>query len=626
MKPARDGTFETHPTEDRELVAGKYEVIEEIGTGAAGTAYKVRHAFLDSLLCLTVLPEQVTDDPAQLARLREAVRRASALRHEHIVPVLDFGQEGDRYYIVEALAEDESLDRIPRKRLGLGPAEVLHVARQLAAALDYAHERGVVHGAIAPACVRLQPGAPPRAMLSGFATAPVTVSCAYPIPERLAGKEVGPLGDVFALGLLLFEMLEGKPFFTGGEDEIGDVLLRGSGPLVPQFSGIMPTGVSRLVARAIRRSPGERLQGMAQVREEVDACLRRLGENSIGSSAASSASAPVRRRKVLVVDDALLEPTDEGDGGAESPEMEIPAPPVRPAAPSRAAAPAKIAAAASRPPLPRRSRRPRPGTWSQVLGVSATIATAVAVFVILRPTRLVDRMAPAAADQVSAVPEPPPTPPPAPSAVADRVAPASEPIAPVRAANDTVLAAERRAPLPPAPAARPEVERPTPPAPVAAEHPAPPPAPVVATERPLPVPPTGAARAEVADRAAEISQPPVRHEAAAVAKLAPTPPEPTPNLPPRITGYQPRRRSITVAEGGFVDFSARAVARFAPSRLFYSWFVDGRRVSRLPHWRFEAPRGTLPAAHTVEVRVSDQADLRARPVSWTVEVVPHPSR
>src|SRR5437899_3119503 len=103
MKPARDGTFETHPTEDRELVAGKYEVIEEIGTGAAGTAYRVRHAFLDSLLCLTVLPEQVTDDPAQLARLRETVRRASALRHEHIVPVLDFGQEGDRYYIVEAL-------------------------------------------------------------------------------------------------------------------------------------------------------------------------------------------------------------------------------------------------------------------------------------------------------------------------------------------------------------------------------------------------------------------------------------------------------------------------------------------------------------------------------------------
>jgi len=593
MKPAMEkGTGPAAPA----IIAGKYEVIEEIGTGGAGTTYKVRHTFLDSLLSLTILPAQVTDDPAQLALVREGVRQVSGLRHEHIVSVLDFGQEGNRYYVVEALVDGEPLDRILREGQGLGPAEALQVARQLAAALGHAHERGVVHGAIAPPNVRVQRDAPPRAMLSGFATAAVTASLAYPIPERLAGKEVGPPGDVFALGLLLFEMLEGKPFFTGGEDEIRDVLLRGSGPLVPRFSDIMPTGMSRLVARAIRRSPGERLQGMAQVREEIDACLRRLGENNIASSAAPPANAPVRRRIALVVDEALQEPNDEDDGGLEGPQADagMRRPPVRGTPPTRASCPASVESAA-RAPLLLPARRARSRTPRRALSVACTVLAAAAVLVLARPLLRVVRMSPAVADRV---PAPPAIPTPGPSAPAPAVA---NPVAPPAAPAGAVVAKERPAAV------------------VAAEPPsAPPPAPAA------PAPPAPAARAEVAGP--EAAHAAKRREATAVAKLGPARPEPTPNLAPRITGYEPRRRSMVVAEGGAIDFRVRAVVRFPHDRLFYAWFVDGRRVSRLPHWRFVAPRGTLPTTHTVEARVSDQADLRAHPVSWTVEVTPRAPR
>src|SRR5207244_6359997 len=115
----------------------------------------------------------------------------------------------------------------------------------------------------------------------GFATAASAAArVPYSAPERLAGTTDDARSDVFALGLLLFEMLEGKRFFTGSDEEIRDILLHGDGRLLPQFSRIVPSGVSAVLGRALRRSPAHRQQSMAQVRSEIDACLRRLGERS----------------------------------------------------------------------------------------------------------------------------------------------------------------------------------------------------------------------------------------------------------------------------------------------------------------------------------------------------------
>src|SRR5881396_1456938 len=167
--PRDDRRVEAAPRESHTLIAGRYEVLEELDDGPAGTTYKVRHALLGNLLSVTVLPAALTDDPPQLALVEDAVRRAMGLRHEHIVPVLDFGEEGGRYHLVEAFVDAEPLERVLGEGNPLAPADALHVARQLADALAYAHERGLVHGALTPATVRMHPGAPPRAMLSGFA-------------------------------------------------------------------------------------------------------------------------------------------------------------------------------------------------------------------------------------------------------------------------------------------------------------------------------------------------------------------------------------------------------------------------------------------------------------------------
>src|SRR5262245_13736161 len=219
------------------VIAGKYELLEELGTSAAGSVYRVRHGMLDAVLAVTALAAEHTREPEQLERIQATFRRASKLRHEHVVPVVDLVEEAGRYHVVEAAVDGLSLARVLADGGPLAPADALHVARQLADALAYAHERGVVHGALTPACVLLEATTPPRALLAGFATASMTWQgdatpadlVRYAAPERLSGVEADARADIFSFGLVLFEMLEGKPFLTGRED------LEGTTPFMPRF-------------------------------------------------------------------------------------------------------------------------------------------------------------------------------------------------------------------------------------------------------------------------------------------------------------------------------------------------------------------------------------------------------
>src|SRR5207247_10876368 len=129
------------------------------------------------------------------------------------------GEKTKRQHLAEACDDAEPLDRVLREGGPLAAADAPHAARQLADTLAYTHESGAVHGALAPGTVRIRREAPPHAMLSGFATAALGALVPYSAPEQLAGSRTDPRSDVFALGLLVFEMLLGKRFFGGGDDE-----------------------------------------------------------------------------------------------------------------------------------------------------------------------------------------------------------------------------------------------------------------------------------------------------------------------------------------------------------------------------------------------------------------------
>jgi len=326
----------------------------------------------------------------------------------------------------------------------------------------------------------------------------------------------------------------------------------------------MPSGVSGLVGRALRRSPAHRQQSMAQVRSEIDACLRRLGERGAEAKAPVSGRTPVRRLPVIVVDEALAEPANE-----------VPAAPTsdRSATRSRRRVAVRVEPASREPGVPGRvlvratgrataSRRRVPIAGAILFG-----AVGLASWPVLRAPTVVSAAPDAASRPVD-------------QAAASAPRPATEILEPV-----------------------PEAASPGPVALVADET-----APAAPAAVPDPVAPAEEARQPDA----------VARETPAVAKA-----ERVPHGAPRIVSRWPRaRNAIRVTEGAALDFGVRAAGEDPDAGLAYVWLVDGRRVGRRGRWRFVAPPAATATTHTVEVQVSDGAGLKAPRVSWTVGVTP----
>ena len=521
----------------RELTAGMYELIDEIAPGGAGAAHEVRDTRGDSLVRVRLGSDRCVVGPDVERRVEQACR----LQHDHIVPVLGLARRGSGQYVVEEPVEGERLDVLLEERRALSPVEALSIVRQLADALVYAHEHGVVHGCVSPAAVVIQDAARPRAMLAGFGSTGIILP--YVAPERLKGDELEPRADVFALGLVLFEMLEGRPFFASAdEQELRALLLEQTGPLLPQFSSILPPGLSALVARMIRRKAATR-SSMVRVRSEIEACLPRRTAAPVTRVPKAAAPAP---------------PTPAVSTPAEPKKrvvVRMPSPEAEDAAPERPA-PATVVAPRV---LVRTGVAPR---RTPIAGVALIAAVLVALGWPL-----------------------------------------------VRA---VVRAAPHRATMPEAAAAAAVAA-----VPAAAEQSVPPPVLVAEAAAPAPGEPEVPAETALASAAPQDGSP------AAVGGSAATGIRPPPNTAPQIVGYQPRRRDgLSVMEGGPVDFSVRATDQDLNETVSYAWFLDGRRVSQRPSWRFVAPLAGLATSHTVEARASDGGGLQAPRLTWHVEVTP----
>ncbi len=518
----------------RELTAGMYELMDEIAPGGAGAAHEVRDTRGDSLVRVRLGSDRCVVGPDVERRVEQACR----LQHDHIVPVLGLARRGSGQYVVEEPVEGERLDVLLEERRALSPVEALSIVRQLADALVYAHEHGVVHGCVSPAAVVIQDAARPRAMLAGFGSTGIILP--YVAPERLKGDELEPRADVFGLGLVLFEMLEGRPFFASAdEQELRALLLEQTGPLLPQFSSILPPGLSALVARMIRRKAATR-SSMVRVRSEIEACLPRRTAAPVTRVPKAAAPAP---------------PTPAVSTPAEPKKrvvVRMPSPEAEDAAPERPA-PATVVAPRV---LVRTGVAPR---RTPIAGVALIAAVLVALGWPL-----------------------------------------------VRA---VVRAAPHRATMPEAAAVAA--------VPAAAEQSVPPPVLVAEAAAPAPGEPEVPAETALASAAPQDGSP------AAVGGSDATGIRPPPNTAPQIVGYQPRRRDgLSVMEGGPVDFSVRATDQDLNETVSYAWFLDGRRVSQRPSWRFVAPLAGLATSHTVEARASDGGGLQAPRLTWHVEVTP----
>jgi Tol biopolymer transport system component len=269
---------------------GPYEVLSLLGAGGMGEVYRAKDPRLNREVAVKVLPEDLFEGEERKQRFEREARLLAALNHPGIAAIYSFEEIPGRHLLVMELAEGESLDR----KLAAGPLpleESLSLARQIAEALEAAHERGIVHRDLKPANVVVSDegrvklldfglakafendgGSSPEISHSPTLTARATAAgvilgtAAYMSPEQARGKPVDKRADVWAFGVVLFEMLTGKRLFHGEtvSDTLAAVLREpvDFGKLPPST----PPSVRVLLERCLERDPKQRLQAIGESR------------------------------------------------------------------------------------------------------------------------------------------------------------------------------------------------------------------------------------------------------------------------------------------------------------------------------------------------------------------------
>jgi eukaryotic-like serine/threonine-protein kinase len=269
-----------------------YELLHRIGEGGMGEVWLARDTHLGRHLAIKMLCEDAADDAAR-RRLRFEARTVSALNHPHIVTVYDVGRDaGGRDFIAMELLDGEALsNRLARHEHGIDLA--LEVGLAVASALVAAHAAGIVHRDVKPANVMLtrsgqvklldfgiaklthvsgSSAQAPTMALPATAAGTVVGTPAYMAPEQIEGREVDSRTDVFALGLLLFELACGRRAFQAQNPAalLGAILRDPAPPLARSCRGC-PPALSRLVADCLAKSPGARPTS-AEVLQRLSEC------------------------------------------------------------------------------------------------------------------------------------------------------------------------------------------------------------------------------------------------------------------------------------------------------------------------------------------------------------------
>jgi len=263
---------------------GPYRIVERLGRGGMAAVYKAYQPSLDRYVAVKVLPSHLTDEPGFAERFRREARAVAKLEHPHILPVHDYGQEGERTYIAMRYVEGGTLKDLLGKPLEL--PLIVDLIGQIAEALDYAHDHGVIHRDVKPSNVLLDRGN--WALLTDFGVARMVEATqqltgtgvgvgtpAYMSPEQGQGKKVDRRSDVYSLGVVLYEMLTGRVPFEA-ETPLAVVWKHVNEPLpLPRsINPAVPEAVERVVLKAMAKLPEDRFQVAGELEQALRSALR----------------------------------------------------------------------------------------------------------------------------------------------------------------------------------------------------------------------------------------------------------------------------------------------------------------------------------------------------------------
>ncbi len=299
---------------------GVYDVTAPIGEGGMGQVWRATDTTLARQVAIKILPDAFASDPERLARFEREARTLATLNHPHIAAIYGFEKSSGMHALVMELVEGEDLShRIARGAIPLD--EALPIAKQIAEALEAAHEQGIIHRDLKPANIKVKADGTVKVLDFGLAKAldqdpkasrpqdlpnsPTITSpaltqagmilgtAAYMSPEQARGTVVDRRADVWAFGAVLWEMLTGQRLFEGAtvSDTLASVLKTD-----PQWSALppaTPAAIRRLLRRCLEKDRKHRLDSAAAVRLEIEDAL--TAPPAVDGAASATSSAPVGR-------------------------------------------------------------------------------------------------------------------------------------------------------------------------------------------------------------------------------------------------------------------------------------------------------------------------------------------
>jgi eukaryotic-like serine/threonine-protein kinase len=285
---ASPGLPRAAPEAGEGLFAGRYQLLGKIGRGGMGTVYRARDSLVGDVVALKMLELEDTQRGDLLERFRREVRLARRISHPHVARTHDLGEHSGHLFLTMEYVEGEDLQSLLGRERALGAARAARIALAVCEGLGAAHAAGVVHRDLKPANVLVEKGG--RVVLTDFGIARAMAGEAasrtqgmvgtpmYMSPEQLSGGVVEARSDLYAAGLLLYEMLTGEAPFTGDSPmAVAFARLRQPPPDPAGRPGV-PEALAQLVRHCLAREPEERPSGALEVAAALRAWLTSVGE------------------------------------------------------------------------------------------------------------------------------------------------------------------------------------------------------------------------------------------------------------------------------------------------------------------------------------------------------------
>src|ERR1700686_4799178 len=302
--PRAPRTRTTTKLQPGDVIGGRYEILDLLGEGGMGAVYKASDRELNRFVALKLIRSDLASNPAILARFKQELLTAHRVTHKNVIRIYDLAEADDVRFITMEYVEGCDLRRLLQDQGKLPPERAVEIIRQICLALDAAHSVGVIHRDLKPQNIMCDKAGRILVMDFGLArsieskgmtqTGALMGTIEYMSPEQCMGKHLDARSDLFAIGLIFYELLTNETPYKA-DSAMGSLLLRNQQRAIPvsDSDASVPRGLSDIVGKCLERDLNLRYQSAQEILTDLDALQ---GRRPISASVVMSV--PVPRRAV----------------------------------------------------------------------------------------------------------------------------------------------------------------------------------------------------------------------------------------------------------------------------------------------------------------------------------------